>query len=135
VKAMVRWDPFGELERSTRLFGMPLMPVAVFPATDIYETADEYVIELEVPGYAEKELSIEVSDHMLTVRGEHETVTDETEKAYRLHERVRMEFERRFDLPALVDTERMVATFREGVLELHSPKVSAVVPKKIPVNV
>ena len=49
---------------------MPLMQVPALPATDIYETEDEYVVELEVPGYEEKELTIEVFDHMLTVKGE-----------------------------------------------------------------
>ena len=135
VRAVVKWDPFTELERNWRRLGMPWMPGGALPATDIYETENEYVIELEVPGYAEKELTIEVSDHMLTVKGEHEAVSEESEKTYRLHERVEMEFVRRFELPAVVDTEKMIATFKEGVLELHSPKVSASVPKKIPVNV
>jgi HSP20 family protein len=72
---------------------------------------------------------------MLTVRGEHEAVTDEKEKTYRLYERLEMEFERRFELPTVIDTEKMTATFKEGVLELHTPKVEAVAPKKIPVNV
>ena len=85
MKTMVRWDPFRELdlmERSMRRFGMPLLPIAALPAADIYETEDEYVVELEVPGYAEKELTIEVSDHMLTVKGEHEATTDKKEKTY-----------------------------------------------------
>jgi HSP20 family protein len=137
VKTVVKWDPFRELdlmERSMRRFGMPLMPVAALPAADIYETDDEYVIELDVPGYAEKELTIEVSNHMLTITGKHEAVSDEKEKTYRLAERLHMEFERRFELPSEVDTEKMKATFKEGVLELHTPKMVAVVPKRIPVN-
>ena len=138
VKTVVKWDPFRELdlmERSMRRFGMPLVPVAALPAADIYETEDEYVIELEVPGYAEKELTIEVSNHMLTIIGKHESESDEKEKTYRLAERLQMEFERRFELPSEVDTEKMKATFKEGVLELHTPKMVAAVPKKIPVNV
>ena len=74
MKTVVKWDLFRELdlmERSMRRFGMPLMPVAALPAADIYETEDEYVIELEVPGYAEKELTIEISNHMLTIIGKH----------------------------------------------------------------
>ena len=136
MTSLVKWDPFRELdlmERSMRRFGM--MPIAALPAADIYETEDEYVVELEVPGYGEKELTIEVSDHVLTVKGEHEAVTEGKEKTYRLHERLEREFQRRFELPAVVDTEKMTATFKEGVLELHTPKVKAVVPRKIPVNV
>ena len=138
MTAMVKWDPFRELdmmERSMRRFGMPLIPIAALPAADIYETEDEYVVELEVPGYAEKELTIEVFDHMLTVKGEHEAATEKKEKTYRLHERLEQEFQRRFELPTVVDTEKLTATFKKGVLELHAPKIEAAVPKKIPVNV
>jgi HSP20 family protein len=135
---LVKWDPFRELDlmgRGVRRFGMPLMPVAALPAADIYETQDEYVVELEVPGYAEKEIAIEVSDHVLTVKGEHEATTEKTEKTYRLHERLEQEFQRQFELPTVVDTEKLTATFKEGVLELHAPKVEVAVPRKIPVNV
>ena len=137
MKTVVKWDPFRELdlmERSMRRFGMPLMPVAALPAADIYETDDEYVIELEVPGYTEKELTIEVADHMLTVTGKHEAASDEKEKTYRLAERLQMEFERRFELPSEVDPEKMKATFKEGVLDLRTPKMVAAAPKMIPVN-
>ena len=138
MKTVVKWDPFRELdlmERSMRRFGMPLLPVPALPAADIYETEDEYVVELEVPGYEEKELTIEVFDHMLTVKGEHEATTETKEKTYRLHERLEQEFQRRFELPKVVDTDRLTATFKQGVLELHAPKVEAAVPKKIPVTV
>jgi len=137
VTTVVRWDPFRELglmERSMRSLGMPLLQVPALPAADIYETEDEYVVELEVPGYEEKELTIEVFDHMLTVKGEHEVTTETKEKTYRLHERLEQEFQRRFELPKVVDTDKLTATFKQGVLELHAPKVEAAVPKKIPLT-
>jgi len=132
MKTLVRWDPFRELglmERSIRGFGMPLLPAA-----DVYETEDEYVVELEVPGYGEKELTVEVLDHVLTIKGVHEVTTDEAEKTYRLHERLEQEFERRFELPAAVDMDKLTATFKAGVLELHAQKAEVAVPKKIPVT-
>jgi HSP20 family protein len=134
---LVKWDPFRELElmgRSMRRFGMPLMPVTSLPAADVYETDDEYVVELEVPGYAETELTVEVLDHTLTVKGEHEATTEKDEKTYRLQERLEQQFERRFELPTVADTEKLTATFANGVLELHAPKVETTVPKKIPVT-
>ena len=132
MKALVRWDPFRELdlmERGMRSFGLPLLPAA-----DVYETEDEYVVELEVPGYEEKELTVEVLDHMLTIKGEHEVTTGETQKTYRLHERLEQEFERRFELPAAVDMDKLTATFKAGVLELHARKAEVAVPKKITVT-
>ena len=137
MKTLVRWDPFRELdliERSMRGLGMPLLHVAPLPAADMYETESEVVVELEVPGYEEKDLQIELLDHVLTVKGGHEEATDTTEKTYRLHERIEQEFERRFELPSTVDTEKLTATFRAGVLELHAPKLEVAQPKKIPVT-
>ncbi len=136
MKTLVTWDPFRELElmeRGMRRFGLPPIPVTTLPAADIYETPDEYVVELEVPGYAEKELAIEISDHVLTIKGEHETAIEKTEKTYRLHERMGQEFQRQFELPTVVDTEKLTAAFTKGVLELHAPKVKAAQPRKIPV--
>jgi HSP20 family protein len=136
VKTMVRWDPFRELDlmnRSMRRFGLPMEPITALPAADIYETEDEYVVELEVPGYAEKELTIEVTDHVLTVKGEHEASTEKKEKTYVLHERLEQEFQRQFELPAAVDTSKLTATFKKGVLELHAPKIKEAEPRKIPV--
>lgn len=136
MTTLVRWDPFRELDLMKRGMGpmfMPFMP-ATLPAADIYETKDEFIVELEVPGYEEKELGIEVSDHVLTVKGEHKLATEETEKTYRLHERIEREFERRFELPTVVKTEELTATFKQGVLKLHAPKLEPAIAKKIPIE-
>jgi len=136
VTTMVKWSPFRELdlmERTMRrMLGTPFEPV--LPAVDIYETSDEFVVELEVPGYEEKELTIEVSNHMLTVKGGHEETKEGKEKAFLLHERLEREFERRFELPTTVNSEKLTATFKKGVLELHAPKIEKAVPKKIPIG-
>ena len=71
--ALVRWSPFQELEamdrRLRRLFDEFGFVPATVPNADVYETDDEFVVELEVPGYEEKELEIEVTDHTLCVKG------------------------------------------------------------------
>jgi HSP20 family protein len=122
------------MERSMRGLGMPLLHLAPLPAADMYETDKEVVVELEVPGFEEKELEIEMLDHVLTVKGKHEATTDTSEKTFHLHERIEQEFERRFELPSTVDTEKLTATFKTGVLELHAPKAEIAQPKKIPVT-
>jgi HSP20 family protein len=136
VTTLVRWDPFRELDLVDRMRGLgwPLVKMSGLPATDVYETDEEYVVELEVPGYEEKELTIEILDHMLTVRGEHETTTETTEKTYRLQERVTQEFERSFELPPTVDADTVKATFRSGILALHARKAGAATPKTIHVE-
>ena len=136
MTTMVKWSPFRELdlmERTMRrMLGTPFE--SVLPAADVYETKDEFVVELEVPGYEEKELTIEVTDHVLTVKGGHEELKEQKEKAFRLHERLEKEFERRFALPTTVNSEKLTATFKKGVLELHAPKIEMAIPKKIPIG-
>jgi HSP20 family protein len=135
--SLVGWSPFRDLDlmerNMRRMFeGFGLFP-SLLPAADVYETKDEYVLELEVPGYEEKELGIEVSDHTLTVKGERKEVKEKTEKAFRLRERLEKEFERTFLLPPETDTAKVKATFKQGVLEVHAPKAKTATPKKVPI--
>jgi len=138
MTTLVRWSPFRELDlierNMRRMFddtGWTPMPL---PAADVYETKEEFVVELEVPGYEEKELGIEVSDHVLTVKGERMEVKDEEDKTFRLHERLEKEFERRFKLPPEANTEKVSAIFKQGVLEVHAPKAKELIPKQIPIK-
>ena len=104
---------------------------AVVPAADVYETGKEWIVELEVPGYEEKDLTLEVTDHTLTVKGAREQVTEEKDKTFRLHERLEREFERAFVLPGEVDTQDVTATFARGVLEVHAKKLATPEKRKI----
>ena len=136
--AVVRRTPFTELDsmerRMRRIFDeIGLAPVPG-PAADVYETDDEFVVELEVPGYKEKELSVEVSDHTLAIKGSHTKEKDEKHKEFALRERLEREFERRFILPSEADTEHLKAVFSEGVLEVHAQKLEAAKPKKVEIT-
>ena len=101
------------------------------PAADIYETNDEFVVELDVPGYEEKEIEVEIFDHTLVVKGEQHEKTEKKDKTFRLHERLEREFERRFTLPAEADTEHVKAKFVKGVLEVHAPKAATAKARRI----
>jgi HSP20 family protein len=135
MTTLVRWTPFRELDLMDRrmrrlladgVYGVPHLPVA-----DVYETPLEFVVELEVPGFEEKDLSLEVTDHTIVVKGEIETTQEESEKKFLLLERSERVFERRFHLPDDADTDKLTATFSTGVLELHTPKVVQAKPRKI----
>ena len=126
---------FDATERRLRrmLEGIGFVPTLI-PAADVYETGKEWVVELEVPGYTEKELALEVSDHSLTIKGTREEVKDENDKSFRLHERLEREFERTFVFPPEVDTEHVTARFVKGVLEVHAAKASIPESRKIPIS-
>lgn len=135
---IVKWTPFSELDsmerRMRRLFEEIGFAPGLAPAADVYETDDELVVELEVPGYEEKELSIEVFDHTLAIKGSRVKAKEQTAKDFALHERLEREFERRFVLPAQADTEHLKAVFAKGVLEVHAPKLETAKPKKVAIT-
>jgi len=132
-----KWTPIRELDlmdRRMRRFFQDLGAVpSLTPAADIYETDGELVVELEVPGFDEKELDVKVHDHTLSVKGERKEVTETKDKTVRLRERLETEFERRFELPAEIDSEHVSATYEKGVLTLHVPKATAEKPRTIPI--
>ena len=138
MTTLVRWTPFRELDlvdrHMRRVFdGLGFGPTTL-PAVDVYETKGEFVVELEVPGFKEPELAIEVTDHVLTVKGERTETKQELERTFQLRERLERHFERRFELPPEADPAQMTAVFTNGVLEIHTPKVASVAPKKIQIG-
>jgi HSP20 family protein len=124
-----RWTPLRELDLMERRMRRLLEDRGLFafgaPATDVYETDTEYVVELEVPGFERSELSVEVSDHTLVVKGEHAEAAEKAGHEVLLHERLERRFERSFELPAEVDAAKVVAACDKGVLTLHVPKSGA----------
>ena len=134
---LAKMQPFPELdsmERRLRKFvGEPWFAPAM-PPVDAYETEGEYVVELEVPGFAENELEIESIDHTLVIKGERAEAKEATKKTFFFKERLEKEFERRFILPAEVDTKHLTAEFKDGVLEVHAPNKQVEIPRKIAIG-
>jgi HSP20 family protein len=138
IASLVKWSPFRELDLIERQMRRMLEDVgiapAMLPAADVYETEVEFVLEVEVPGYAEKELTIEAVDHTVAISGERKVVEERKEKTFRLHERLEKHFERRFEPPLEADTEHLRAVFEKGVLEVHAPKSPEAKPRKITIG-
>jgi HSP20 family protein len=138
MTTLVRWAPFQDfdvIERRMRRmledFGAAPAPL---PAADLYETERELIVELDVPGFDEKELALEVSDHTLIVKGERVKEKEEKDKTFHLHERLERHFERSFTLPADADVEKAKAVFKTGVLEVHVPRIERVKARKIEIE-
>ena len=135
MTALIRWAPFRDFDvidrRMRRMLEDFGVAPAQLPAADLYETEKELIVELDVPGFDEKELALEVSDHTLTVKGERLEEKEEKEKTFHLHERLEKHFERSFTLPVDADVDKMKARFETGVLKVHVPKVEVAKPRKI----
>ena len=105
----------------------------MMPAADVYERNGEFFYELEIPGFEEKDLTIEISDHVLAIKGERKEKTEGADKAYRLHERLERRFERRFEIPPTPDVEKLTANFKQGVLSVRTP-LHEQKPRKVPIG-
>lgn len=136
--AVVKWTPWADLDamerRMRRFFGdVGFMP-APMPAADVYESNGDFVVELEVPGFEQKDLAVELTDHTLVVKGEISETKEEKEKTFRLQERLEKSFERRFTVPLEVDLEHFDASFDKGVLRVHAPRTEKVAAKTIAIG-
>lgn len=134
-----KWTPFREFDlvdrRIRRLFDDLGVPPTVMPATDVYETKDAIVFEIDVPGFDEKDLQVEVLDHTLSVTGHHE-VAEPPEKVQelRLRERLEKRFQRRFELPGEIDREHVAAKYAQGVLTIRVPTTLHEKPFKVAIS-
>ncbi|HEU5360470.1 MAG TPA: Hsp20/alpha crystallin family protein [Candidatus Deferrimicrobiaceae bacterium] len=105
------------------------------PAVDIYETNDSVVVKAELPGVEKDQISVEVKDGILSLRGERKFEKEVKEESYHRIERSYGNFQRSFSLPVSVDQDKVTARFKDGVLEVKLPKKEQAKPKQIHVDV
>lgn len=96
--------------------------VVAAPAVDIVEKDNAYEVTAELPGMDEKNIEVKLSDGSLTIKGEKKEEKEEKKKDYYLHERHFGAFERSFRVPETVDTDKIEASFKKGVLTVTLPK-------------
>jgi HSP20 family protein len=105
------------------------------PAVDIYENNDDVVVKAELPGVEKDQISVEVKDGILSLRGERKFEKEVKEESYHRIERSYGSFQRSFSLPVTVNQEKVTARFQDGVLEVRLPKKEQAKPKQIQVDV
>jgi len=151
------WDaPFLELRKATdRLFEdffrsyrwpfgagkSPLelameIPESTWPRVDMDETDEAVRITAELPGVEKDNIDISVTDDRITIRGEKKEQEEKKGKGYYKLERSYGSFQRSFYLPCEVESDRVDATFKDGVLTIILPKSATAREeiKKIPVR-
>ena len=106
-------------------------PEAWLPPFDLLETDAEYVVRLDVPGAHRENLDITLVGTLLTLSGRREFPAAEANERYLHAEREWGEFHRMIRLPSPVLQEKITATYQEGVLLVHLPKVPSAVTSKI----
>ncbi|SPH18803.1 Spore protein SP21 [Defluviimonas aquaemixtae] len=108
---------------------------AVMPALDVAETEKEVVITAEVPGVAEQDLDVSITDDVLTIKGEKSSDHEEREENYHLVERRYGRFSRSVSLGFAPDDGKVQASFRDGVLTLKIAKPEGAVTKTRKVSI
>jgi HSP20 family protein len=104
------------------------------PAVDMVDHDDEIVLRADLPGLDEKDIEVRVHDHVLTIQGERKEETEEKKEDYYYSERSYGAFARTLSLPAGVEADKVKATFKKGVLEVHLPKAKEAKAKKIEIK-
>ena len=146
--AIVRWDPFRELnavqERVNRLFGDAYRAAdddvmrrgAWAPPVDIYDSGNhELVIKAELPDMSKDDIEITVENNTLTLRGEKKMDSAMKDECCHRIERTYGSFSRTFSLPTTVDTSKVSADYKNGVLTIKLPVREEAKPKQIQVQV
>jgi HSP20 family protein len=104
------------------------------PTVDIQETPEEFVVHVDLPGVAQKDVKVSLMGDTLTIRGERKPGTDPNGNYHRV-ERVHGSFERSFTLGTPVRSDKVRAQYRDGVLEIHVPKAEEARMREIEVQV
>jgi len=140
---LTRWDPFRELARvqeemnraggDERQLFRTGESVGWTPACDIYEDEEEFVVRADLAGVEPKDVDIRFENGVLTLKGERK-LENKRENYHRL-ELSYGTFTRAFSLPATIDSEKIRAESKQGVLLIHLPKKAESKPKSIQVKV
>jgi HSP20 family protein len=128
---LMRTDPFREFDRWTeQVLGTARQP-AVMPM-DAWREGDQFIVEFDLPGVQPESLDIDVERQVLTVRAERPPFEQDTDMA--VAERPRGVFSRQLFLAENLDTERIEASYHDGVLRLVIPVADQAKPRRIEVS-
>jgi HSP20 family protein len=106
-----------------------------FPSLDVSETKSDIVVKAELPGIDPKDIDITLNDGMLTLRGERKNKKEEKEEDYHLIERSYGTFIRSVRLPREVQSNKINASYKNGVLKVTLPKTEETKKKEIKIKV
>jgi HSP20 family protein len=146
---LMNTNPFRDIEKvrseidrlwDTFLFGRPQKrdfweEVEWLPVVDVAETKNEIVVNAEVPGMDPKEFDISLNEGTLTIKGEKKQEKEEKEENYHLIERRYGTFTRSIPLPQEVESDKIGASYKNGVLKITLPKSGEAMKKEIKIKV
>jgi len=135
------WDPFRDLERevdrllqSVNLTFQGVRAGRQYPAINVHETPDAFILTAELPSTAPEDLELTIANGVLTLSGHRHDDATVSEDRYRRQERPRGTWQRTLPVPERVQENNLTADFNNGVLLVHLPKAPQLEPRQIPVT-
>lgn len=139
MSTAVTFDPFSGLrlfeDAVARMMSEPRSNRPWSPSVDVFETEDALTLKADLPDVKVDDIDVRVENQTLTLRGQRKFEKDENLKGYHRIERSYGEFVRSFAVPSTVDTEKVQADYRSGVLTITLPKKEAAKPRQVKVAV
>ena len=135
---LVKWNPtrslmtdFDRIFNSMFTHDSPRLSLAQssMPAVDVTETETEFLLSADMPGLDKKDVSIDIHDGVITIKGESAIDNEKSTDDYRIRERQLGSFNRSFRLPDNVNEVKVAAKFKNGVLKITLPKAKEVLPE------
>ena len=145
---LTRWEPTSEFmtlrdamdrlfdDAFTRPFSLVRNGGAAWSALpiDMFQTADDVVVQAAVPGFRPEDVQISVTGDLLTIRGQLKQQEEQKDKAWHMREHRLGSFERSVALPVPVVSDKASAEFENGILTITLPKAEEVKPKSITIK-
>ena len=128
MNSLFELPSLGNFARQTQLFS------GWTPALDLYQNNDNVVAVVELPGMRKEDIDISLHGGMLTIAGERQGSSGDSENAERT-ERFTGKFRRSVSLPTRVDAGKVSATYKVGILTVTLPKAEEAKPKKVEVTI
>jgi len=136
--SLTHFDPLANIrlfeDAFTRLFNEPQTNRPWTSAVDIYETENDLVVKADLPDVDLKDIDVRVENQTLTIAGERKFEKQDSTAGYHRIERSYGNFIRSFAVPNSFDTDKISASFKNGVLSVSLPKKEAAKPRQVKVE-
>ena len=143
---LIRWEPRRRLIRNLfdDFFDMVQSPTLARrgwpngdmrePAIDLIDSKNELIVKAELPGVKKEDVTISLVNNSLTIKGEMEKEEETKKEAYSRRERAYGTYTRTVSLPMEIDSDKMRAKFKNGVLEISLPKKTETQSREITIE-
>lgn len=142
--SLIPYEPFRHLENMQRELGRFFTNDFLserfgqnfgVPSIDVIKKENEIIASCDIPGLEKKEdINIEINNNVLTISGTVKRANEVKEEHVHRQERFQGHFQRSITLPSPVATENVTATYKNGVLEIHMPKLKEAPERRIDVQ-